>query len=286
MIAVVRIMGGLGNQLFQYAFALALARGGAETFLERRLRPDRYKRKFALDFLSPRLPLCGAKHRILVRAKWDARLLRRLLFMPNPMLVKDGDDWRKFLDAPLPANIHFFGYWQAAATAAEAPELLADLRKIRDGLPPLPESAEEVNIAVHARRLWEYDAQGGIIRKKSKPADAVRLSLQYYKRAFISMREKYNNPHFFIFGDDAKWCADNLLPLAAPNRATLMPPGARPDWQDMLLMAKCEGCILSNSTFAWWGATIGGGYAVAPAEWSNDPARNAIIYPPEWKIIK
>ena len=287
-VAVVRIMGGLGNQLFQYALALVLAEGGAKVFLESHFRRDHYKRQFALDFLSVRLPFCGGKRRrMLIRDKWDSRLLRRLLRLPDPLIIKDNDgDWQRFLQLPPAVTAYFVGYWQSTALVAQASELLIDLRCARDAVAlPSVMAGDSQNIAVHARRLWEHDAHGNIVRRKrNKPPPALRLNLSYYERAFAIMRNQYDNPRFIIFSDDLKWSVENLLPLAG-KESVAMPTRDCPDYQDMLLMAHCHGHIIANSTFSWWAATIGDGHVIAPKQWSDNDIRNQIIYPPEWEII-
>lgn len=291
---VVRIMGGLGNQLFQYALALMLSKQGLEVLLQPHFHRDRYRRNYALEFLPHRLPILSGRQWLQMRHKfcnkWNDRLLRRIFRLPEPLIILDNNagNWRDLAVLSASEDAHAIGYWQSARIVAKTPELLADLQNARDTLlPNMADMNGDPMIAVHARRLWEYDAHGKPVnRQGKKPTSAsLYISTEYYRSAFEWMHKKYDNPRFFIFGDDPQWCTQNLLPLANGN-GQLMPPNERPDWQDMLLMARCHGFILSNSSFAWWGATIGEGEVVAPMWRESDGARATDIYPPHWTIIK
>ena len=91
----------------------------------------------------------------------------------------------------------------------------------------------------------------------------------YYERAIAFIRERVENPIFFIFSEDLDWCRENvtLAPayLVAENEA----PGR--EHEDLWLMSQCRHSIIANSTFSWWGSRLGEvrreGIKIAPAQW-------------------
>ena len=285
---VMRIMGGLGNQLFQYGFALVLADKGREVHLDvSSFRHDKYKRAFALDFLPSRLPILNEKMgNLLFSRGWLKRAYRSLSPALKFHTITDNKNggWQAGLKAS--GKVCFNGYWQSVKLMNLATTLHTDFRLARDSL-PLPDSISHLDmrrcVRVHARRLFAFDAKNNPVRLKNPPTQA--LPCDYYRRAFATVREQCTNPYFLIFGDDAKWCERHLLPLLTKDEAILMPPGARPDWQDMIIMSKCGFQIMANSSFSWWPAYLSDSTVFAPKVYSDHESAYAEIYPKEWILL-
>jgi hypothetical protein len=105
----------------------------------------------------------------------------------------------------------------------------------------------------------------------------THLSPDYYRRAMDKQRElqlltSSQRVKFLVFSDDPDWCSRNFAgeeftvvrgsttPTVGPNRNPL-------DYVDMMLMSRCEGHIIANSSFSWWGAWLGTGPVVYPSRW-------------------
>jgi hypothetical protein len=102
-----------------------------------------------------------------------------------------------------------------------------------------------------------------------------QLPDSYYNLALSRIKEKYSNPFFIIVGDDPKYAKTLFVDLERKYISCLSVP------EDLALMSLCEGGVLSNSTFAWWGAYLGnpGGVYIAPRYWSGWRFRKWL---PEW----
>jgi hypothetical protein len=89
------------------------------------------------------------------------------------------------------------------------------------------------------------------------------LPLSYYRAAIARMQQSIPDPHFFLMGDDPSWCEEQFADL--PHRTV---SEATP-YEDLALMSLCAGGIVSNSSFAWWGAFLCGRKApvIAPRYW-------------------
>jgi hypothetical protein len=97
-------------------------------------------------------------------------------------------------------------------------------------------------------------------------ADATRsalLPMGYYQAALRRIRQSVAAPHFFLMGDDPAWCEEQFRDL--PHRTV----SRGSPWEDLALMSLCAGGIVSNSSFAWWGAHFCARTApiIAPRYW-------------------
>lgn len=94
---------------------------------------------------------------------------------------------------------------------------------------------------------------------------AIVLPVSYYITAINVMYKKFTNPFFFFVGDDPDYAESYFKDVKNKYVSRLSVP------EDLALMSLCEGGILSNSTFAWWGAFFGkpGGYYIGPRYWSG-----------------
>lgn len=111
-------------------------------------------------------------------------------------------------------------------------------------------------------------------------------SPEYYNECVRLTKEAHPNASFVVFSDDIEWCRKNTDYLGVTNedvqfivgRSTPVEVADRvelyPDYIDMQLMSKCNSHILSNSTFAWWGAFMSTG--------CNGPFDDKPMYPDKW----
>ena len=286
---IARLCGGLGNQLFIYAAAAALARARqARLMLDDALsfKSDAYRRRYRLGAFQgpaacPKLP---APFRGIA-----GRALRRLLMsLParTPGLPYYSEPPGCAFDPslstrPLPPVLYLEGYWQNEAYfRASAPALREQLKAVR---PPDPESARlagdwnpETTVSLHVRRNWNPPGA----RPDSCPG-TVTLGEDYYRNAIQTVRQAIPNSRFAVFGDDRAW-AQATLPLP-PERTDWIPDG-REDVDDLLLMARCRHHIIANSSFSWWGAWLGetaSSLILAPGA----GFANRRTVPARWKVL-
>ncbi len=107
----------------------------------------------------------------------------------------------------------------------------------------------------------------------------------YYREAIRRVREKVENPVFFVFSDDPDYAREMLGDLGEAVYVTHN-TGAE-SYRDMQLMSRCRHHIIANSTFSWWGAWLDpwpGKTVCAPARWlqGDDRVTAGQILPADW----
>ena len=111
----------------------------------------------------------------------------------------------------------------------------------------------------------------------------------YYKKAMERVKEKVENPVFYIFSntpEDIAWIKEhydfseyNVEYVDLNN----------PDYEELRLMYSCKHFIISNSTFSWWAQYLGeyeNKVVVAPSEWNREVDDCSGIYMPDWEIVE
>ena len=272
---IVRLAGGLGNQMFQYALGRCLAsvRGAGlhldHSFLEDRTpRPDFAPREYALgvfDLQPSRAPTSSVKQLERAKPALADRVRYRILGAPVPYYryphVRERShafDPRIF-DAPRVCLLD--GYWQSEKYfAAAADEVRHDFRQaVPEG--PIAERIRATNsVAIHVRR-------GDYVTIPRTNALHGTLPPGYYFEAIRLVTAKTAEPRFFVFSDDIGWCREQL---AADVRLEFV-SGETPDpARDLALMRRCRHQIIANSSLSWWAA------------WLNDDPEKIVVAPRRW----
>lgn len=257
---IVRIKGGLGNQIFCYAAARRLALANkAELVIDDITgfaRDHQYRRQYALDhFYIPvrkatpaeRLEPFERYRRGLM--KWSSR---KKPFAERRYLEQEGVDFdERLLALKINGPLYLDGLWQSEGYFKDVEQIIReDLRIIPPTDTANQRTAWEIGncqaVALHVR--W-FDAPGSTA--------AHNISADYYRRAIAVMEEKTESPHYFIFSDDPEAIgARRGLP---EGRTTIVTHnrGDEHAYADLWLMSQCRHFITANSTFSWWGAWLG-----------------------------
>ncbi len=282
----VRLIGGLGNQMFQYAIGRRLslerevplavdlgwfghqARGDTPRSYELGcFAADASAQKVSLRLPEPsnKAEQVLGKLRALMRPVPDPWRQRGMSFDPSVLAVG--------------SSAHLVGFWQSERFFdSVAPRIRRDFRPIQ---PPSEEArslhdsiAVSRSISVHVRR-GDYVTNAAANRFHGTPDRA------YYRRALEAIGVE--GAHLFVFSDDPRWCLANL-DLGGPM--TVIGGHDRPAAEDMLLMSACEHHVIANSSFSWWGAWLDPSpkkKVVAPARWTADADTNSQdVYAAGW----
>ena len=105
--------------------------------------------------------------------------------------------------------------------------------------------------------------------------------LPYYKNAIAEMENRITGPSYYVFSDDISWVKENI-PLKKAVYVTWNK--GEDSWQDMMLMSHCRHHIICNSTFSWWGAWLNPRkekIVIAPCRWFQHK-ETPDMYPKEW----
>lgn len=252
VIAIVK--GGLGNQLFIYAAARALAlRTGRTLYLDatRGYTKDDYGRAYRLDRFPLRAEPLPEDWRIAPTLKHPRHKIIRAL---NKLLPRDQRTYfgeqRNFPPTQLTAlkprrdRVTLLGYWQNEAYFADhAPAIRTELA------PPQP--ADEKN-----RALGEKFATSESIFLHFRRVQYWNLlGRDYYQQAIGAACARLNTPRFVLFGDDLDWPQQNLDFHGAS--VELITHNSGNELADLWLMSRCRHAVVANSSFSWWGAWLG-----------------------------
>ncbi len=275
-LVVVRLQGGLGNQMFQYAFGAAVS-----VEFDARLKFDsRYLSSFEtkrnLDLTSLRVPYEEAQSKDLSRFRMVnsdrtspllARLTRHHLF-ENRKVVREPDfGYHPGLTKIDHAGKYFIGYWQSYKYFEGIRQKLGRDLETRSALSPKAKLLEaeilgQKSICLNVRR-------GDFAHNPETKSFHGLMSIDYYTRALNALRSQGDFDRVFVFSDEPEWCRENFSFDKDLNVVSHSHAG--PSFSHYLhLMKSCSGFVIPNSTFGWWAAWLSGCSAdnvVAPEAW-------------------
>jgi len=314
---IVKLKGGLGNQLFQYAFArrLALVNNNVQLKLDHLtgFEHDFYGRVYSLRHFNINENLLSRKEidhvqkkgricRKIIRAL-ERRLRHYNLFdFLQPHLCRgclfvnqrSGGFNKNIYEIKFKKDLYFDGYWGSEKYFKDIEDIIRKEFTAKYALEganlKIANKISDTNsVSLHVRRLHGISNNGNIDIKGVNIHGATNL--EYYHSAIEYLSEKYNNLHFFIFSDDSEWMQKNMK-LSFPTTYVNI-NGIDKDYEDLRLMSLCKHNIIANSTFSWWGAWLNENpykIVIAPKKWFNDPDANAKIkfedlYPKEWLML-
>lgn len=284
----VRLIGGLGNQLFGYYAGAALAahrgttlrldtswtRHGITDHGIEILRFDLPGQWLSNDSLRAKLSAPGTiPGRAVTKALRDIPALRTPLRIHQAPGV--GDDPTLF---DQPAGTHLRGYfqsWRIVEYAVEAghprrPRLKRPSTWLDE---TISRAHDQRPIAVHVRR-GDY----------AKVNEFGLLGPAYYEPAIAHIRDAGITGPIWLFSDEP-----DIARAALGRYADQAEPVTSPDGPatEMLTMSHAAGNVIANSTFSWWGAWMGepGRPVVAPDPWFTDGPRIEGLLPPAWILI-
>jgi hypothetical protein len=288
---VVQLAGGLGNQLFQYAFGRSLALETGRRLLLDRMSgfvADRtYRRSYALG----RLPIAGHDAGF-TRSTcfFAAKAFRRRAALANAIAVVDCPWGRHLIEMrqePHPRladlltspTVWCEGYWQSPASFDRHADVIA--REIQPAGPADShvrdlgrQAAECESVAIGVRLFEECPSpQGGVAGE------------EFYGPAIEAIRERVRNPVFFLFSTDRDQAA-RLLPDGLRWHDATASGGVVDAMDAYWLMSRCRHHVISQSTLYWWSAWVASqrgedrGCVVA-----HDAFTNPACLPDAWKRL-
>jgi len=293
---VMRLMHGVGNQLFQYALGRRLSIDrGAKLFLDAAW----YNR--ATSRWADR-PLALREFNIAGEITFDDRWKSKWL----PPTFQDKVRWwieqrffplawRGFVEEAgrnvklrgqafdpkilrVARNAYFHGFWTSPRYFEGIEETLREELVLKDVA--TGRMAEYLAIIRNSEAVSVHVRRGDFL----KYSEFGILRLDYYRRAFQIIRSKIREPRFFVFSDDIRE-AQKLLHEMPDCEYVALGPGTTPAC-DLWLMAACKHFVNANSTFSWWGAWLSvqpNKIVIVPDKWlvgANREVRD--IYLPEW----
>lgn len=268
---VSRIDGGLGNQLFQVAFGMQLAKKHGSPLM---LDLGSYASQPAHGLMLDRFCLDAQTV--------DERTARRI---PARYRGSDQNPWANWFqmnglkqvrERPFGFNQRYLtqstddsylvGYWQSERFFADVrEEVLAQFRPNSALSAPSERLREAMaggkSIALHVRR-------GDYVNNATNASIYRNLGLEYYRQAVLDYLHANEDVSLFIFSNDMAWCREHL-DFECPTKY-VDHTNSRTCHEDLWMMTAASCCVIANSTFSWWGA------------WLNQRPDKVVYAPDAW----
>lgn len=290
---IVRLTGGLGNQLFQYAAARALSIGSGKTLVLEHGRlhassgtmtPRTFELQHFCLSRPDAAPVIGRNPQGACQARCISAAVGLATRLP-------GVAWReKSLDyQPLPSTIGplvvLEGYFQSYRYFQHIrKELLEELTLVE----PVPScNAQLMALVKSAPSVSLHVRRGDYVSNPAAAQFHGLCSMDYYRAAIESLESCHGALEYFIFSDDPAWCRENFAFLPKKHFVECNSPQA--GYLDLNLMRHCKYHIIANSSFSWWGAWLAdysSSTVIYPRKWFADtPVDGESRSPPEWQGV-
>lgn len=290
---IVNILGGLGNQMFQYALALALEKQG-EPGTAVRIDPRAFKgypihNGYELKRVF-KVQIPEASIREVVRIAYpflNYRIWQLCRLLPKRKTIRY--EWKSMAyDERILANPHdeyLIGYWQTERYfRAIRPSVLQAF-----AFPPFEPGSRNAELA---QELQELCAVSLHIRR----GDYLAISntsgictIDYYRQAIAKMEALVKPELYVLFSDDIEWCKEQFGPAIGKTSIRFVNWNKGTDsYRDMQLMTLCKHNIIANSSFSWWGAWLNQHpekIVITPSRWMQSEGWTDII-PEDWMTIQ
>jgi len=288
------LRGGMGNQMFEYAAGLSLAKKyNTDLVLDTTFLSDRFPRKnftyrrYELDAfaIAPRFTvLSKVSDAVPIPGVWLGLALGTAkandIFRTRKFIKEENEGHFDPSVLEVGGNVCLWGYWQSEKYFADIKDEVAQAFTFSGALPP---AAEEI-----AREIKSTNAVALSVRRGDY-VNAVNAKifggtdLAYYERAISYIAERVPSPCFYIFSDDVAWCRENIKP---PFPVVYIPSDIEGRFA-MRLSSLCKHQIIANSTFSWWGAWLNRNpekIVVAPKRWHAGMEQDDVV-PEGWMRI-
>jgi hypothetical protein len=270
---IVKLNGGLGNQMFQYALGKSLALK-QQTNLKLDISGFEHdkKRKYSLSPFKLKAVFATTqeiKKLTSIKQSTLKKIYLRITGKPSmliPSYVRERS--YNFDEGVLShsGDIYIDGYWQSEKYFIQFKDTISSAflfsDKQNDKNKELGEKiCSEESVSIHIRRA-DY-----ITDRETNDFHGT-CSLSFYNRAIEEISQKCRTPHFYIFGDDPIWVRKKLR-FEYPS-TIVEHNNSDSDHEDLRLMSQCKHNIIANSSFSWWGA------------WLNTDPNKVVIAPEQW----
>jgi hypothetical protein len=284
---IVKIVGGLGNQMFCYAYAKALEKKGYKVKID----ISAYKTYalhggYQLDKYNVNLEISTQEeNKNFYKNDFLTKVLRKIGF-DNSKILKEKSLFFDINFLDMEDNNYVSGYFQSEKYFMDIENLLLEQFAIKEEISSYGKELEKsiINLknscSIHVRR-------GDYLEGKNSSIHGL-LNLNYYKKSIDHIKNKDININFFIFSDEIDWVKENFK---IDNAIYVESKGEKLPHEDIYLMSLCKNNIIANSSFSWWGAWLNQDedkVVIAPKKWFSDENmldQSKDIVPDNWLKI-
>jgi hypothetical protein len=301
---IVELMGGLGNQMFEYAAARCLAeRWGHPLKMDTATLLDRSNPTEGFVFRDYDLGIWNIQESFATpeevfaltnRSRSDAPLsfAQRLSRKANHLLKSSAIENRVYKEPHFHYDRDFYtktaplylqGYWQSEDYFKPIAHIIRQEFTFKN---PLSSHCEGLAAQIENTESICLNVRRGDFVSSPKTNQLLGfVGINYLEKGVDLIADKLDNPHVYIFSDEPEWCKENLK---LPYPTTLVSHEyAGEKFRDYLdLMIRCKYFVIPNSSFAWWAAWLAPHkqkIVVAPKRWFADKTMSSFsLIPPSW----
>src|SRR6266496_4880131 len=265
---IIKLDGGMGNQLFQYAAGKYLS---LKLDTNLKLDCDTYsenkQRQYSLHHFNTEEIFCTKREKkMLKRKEYFRNKLKMIGFSTSAYWWTEPNPGYHDYIQHLTGNVYLEGFWQSEKYFKPIENIIRNEFMVKESPSELNRHyLDEIGyvnaVSLHVRR-------GDYVSDEVTNAVHGVCGIDYYREAINRMASDVNDPHFFIFSDDMEWTKVNLSIDRYP--VTYIDHNAAADYEDLRLMYSCKHHIIANSSFSWWGA------------WLNNYTEKKVIAPKKW----
>lgn len=267
----VYLQGGLGNQMFQYAFAKALSGdkkmpfvidishfGKADQLGEtpRSLQLQLFQTGFNVASTEELGLLNSARYPSMLEKVWQK------ITQHYPLEIVNDTTSIERVNSSSASHYLLSGYFQKEIYFEKIAESIRSDFQSNVIIQP-PFELHSKTVSVHIRR-------GDYITNSNANAHHGVCGMDYYERAFSFIENQIAEPHYIFFSDDIEWCKEHFKNKI--NAHFIKDRNGKPEHEDLILMSRCTHHIIANSSYSWWGAWLNPNASkivIAPARWNN-----------------
>jgi Glycosyl transferase family 11 len=283
-IKVVRVIGGLGNQMFQICFYQWLKKQFPQFHVSIDLQSYAHYTLhdgYLMDQIFQTNADVADANTLRKVGEFQQGILYRIkrkLVINNSKIWEETEEIRfQFHDAHIFNDAHQYldGYWQSA----QYPQSLGNTKDLFR----FPDFTDEKNLEMQAL-MQSSNAVSIHVRRGdyvNHPKYKDICNAEYYARALDYLNAQFSDLRFFVFSNDIPWCKENL-PIR--DAVYVNHNSGKDSFKDMQLMSLCKHHIIANSSFSWWGAYLSQekGVTIAPKKWKNNMEGTRDLIPNDW----
>jgi len=278
---IVKISGGLGNQMLQYVYGQYISKKYKEkvyydiSWYRKKTKKNLYARNFELlNFdidikivQGKKYPLKFSRLEKLIYLLKGFLLFDRNTFVPvyDPRNNLFGNLFLKFSNLLLKIfrNSYHIGNWLD----------LKYYRYISNDIEFMLKSDMLLINKKIKNKILNTTAVSIGVRRGDYVEIGVACDIKYYNKAINLINTKVDNPTYYIFSDDIEWCKNNIL---ITKKHFFVEQNKDLSFENMRLMSLCKHNIISNSTYDWWGAILNKfkhKIVICPKLWAPDEVK-------------
>lgn len=274
---IIKLKGGMGNQMFQYALGkkISILNNDPDLFLDISFYKKNKIKKNVKNLITfgKNLYKNGIKSAIRQQEVNKRSYSLNIFHLSDTIKIVKKSNFKKIEEIneftfdknilKCKGNFIYEGYFNTEKYFLDIKKYIQQdftiKQKYLKNIKEEQRKIEKTNsISIHLRR-------GDYLSDKQANKTFFVCDLEYYTKAIKIMEEKVSNPYFFIFSDDIDWIKNNLQ-----FKKNVEFISCKKSYEDFYLMSKCKHNIIANSTFSWWAA------------WLNKNDEKIIISPKKW----